>query len=96
MRCGDSCTCVLIRWTDIASYDGAWLDLSDAKDMKPGSMETLGWIIKETPEFVVVASTVDRDEDIVGSVNAIPRAVITEIVPRAVGCPQDAPLYQNA
>jgi len=94
--CPTPCNCVLVRWTDIASHDGAWMDLEDAKALKPGQMQTLGWVIKETPDYIVVASTIDQDEDIVGSVNAIPRTVITEIVSRASGCSSEPAPYINA
>lgn len=74
-----SCKCALIRWTDITSYDGSWMGLEEAKALKPAQMETLGWIIKEDEDYIVIASTLDSGEDIVGSINAIPRGVISEI-----------------
>ena len=74
------CRCSLVRWTDINSYDGSWIGLDDAKSLKPAPMETLGWIIKETEDYIVIASTLDMNDEIVGNVNAIPRAVISEVV----------------
>lgn len=56
----------------------------DAKALKPASMETLGWIIHETDTHIVIASTLDSSEDLVGSVNSIPRSVISEVLPRVL------------
>lgn len=67
---------VLIVWLDIAGKDDAWMDITDAKSMKPGRMITSGWVLKETEDYIVVASSLDMNEGIVGNINAIPRCVI--------------------
>jgi len=69
---------VIVSWVDISSYDGAWMDLDEAEQFKPIAVETCGWMIKETPEYVVIASTVsfEKDNKVTGSVNAIPRGCI--------------------
>jgi len=85
-RQGD-CQCVLVRWTDITSYDGSWMGLEEAKALKPAQMETLGWIIRSEENYIVVVSTMDSSEDLVGNVNAIPRNAISEIVKRPVDGP---------
>ena len=74
------CRCALVRWTDINSYDGSWMGLEEAKALKPAPMETLGWIIQETEEYIVIASTLDGQDDVVGNVNAIPSSVISEVL----------------
>lgn len=68
----------LITWLDIVSYDGTWLPLGEAEEYKPAPMETVGWIIKNEPEYLVVASS-KGGEDLVGSVSAIPKSVIESI-----------------
>ena len=50
-------------------------------DMKPAVMVSVGWIVKETAEFVTIASTLDTEEELVGDVNCIPRRSIMEIAP---------------
>ena len=85
-RQGD-CQCVLVRWTDITSYDGSWMGLDAAKALKPAQMETLGWIIRSEENYIVVVSTMDSSEDLVGNVNAIPRNAISEIITRPVDGP---------
>jgi len=70
----------LVTWLDITSQTEPWIDLTEAQDMKPATMVTLGWIVKETSAFVTLASTHDLDEDLVGDVNCIPRPAIISIV----------------
>lgn len=69
---------VLVSWVDISSYDGAWMDLEEAIQYSPINVETCGWMIKETNDYVVIASTlsVEKDNKVIGSVNAIPRGCI--------------------
>lgn len=65
----------LITWLDIVSFEGTWIELDEAKEYKPTNMQTIGWIIKDEPSYIVVVSSKD-DEDLVGSVSAIPKCVI--------------------
>ena len=37
----------LVTWLDIVSYDGAWMDIEEAKEYKPHPIQTVGWIIEE-------------------------------------------------
>lgn len=68
----------LVTWLDIVSHDGAWMDISEAKEYKPAPIQTVGWIIKEEEEYIVIVSSKDGEE-LVGSVNAIPRSAIISI-----------------
>ena len=72
---------IIINWIDISSHDGAWMDLEEALKFKPIAIETCGWMIKETEDYVVVVSSVsfDEDDNVIGSVNAIPRGCIVSI-----------------
>ena len=76
---------MLVRWTDITSYDGSWMGLEEAKALKPAHMETLGWIIRAEEDYIILVSTMDSSEDLVGNVNSIPRNAITEIVRKPEG-----------
>ena len=80
----------LITWVDVKAYEGAWMDVSEAETYKPVEMSTLGWIIKEEEDYIVVVSTKDT-EGLVGSVNAIPRQTILSITCVTVGCPMLTP-----
>ena len=70
---------VLVKWIDISSFDGPWMTKAEAKELKPIHMETLGWIIHETEEYIIVVSTLDNENDSVGNVNCLPRTLITDI-----------------
>jgi len=71
----------LFKWLDITSQSEPWMSLDDALEMKPAVMMSVGWIVKETPEYITIASTYDTDEELVGDVNCIPRKTIMEIIP---------------
>ena len=70
---------MMVKWLDITAQSEPWISLDEAKDMKPAVMVSLGWIIKETLEYITIASTVDTEDELVGDVNCIPRAAILEM-----------------
>ena len=69
----------LVIWLDIAGRDDAWMEISDARGLKPARMITSGWILKDVEDHIVVASSLDTQEGLAGNVNAIPRCVIQTI-----------------
>ena len=74
---------VIIHWIDISSHDGAWMDLCEAQTFEPIEVQTCGWVVKETPEYVTVVSSLSpkKDDAVAGSINAIPRGCIQSIYP---------------
>lgn len=71
---------VHVEWLDHISlhYDpGNWVDASRYDDVKLSEMESVGWLIKETPELIVVASTLTGSE--VGNDLVIARKLVTKI-----------------
>ena len=70
---------ILVVWLDIAGKDDAWVDISEAKSMKPGRMISSGWLLREAEEYIVLASSLDTQEGLAGNINAIPRCVIETI-----------------
>ena len=72
---------VYIEWVDITSQADPWLDIEEAVKLKPAQMMTCGWIIREDEESIVIASTIDKNEEIVGDVNCIPHRSIDKIIP---------------
>lgn len=72
---------VLVIWLDIAGSDPGegWRDLEEAKRLKPGRMITSGWLLKDEPDYIILASSFDTEEELVGDLNAIPRCVVQEI-----------------
>lgn len=72
---------VQVRWIDIASYDGAWMDIVEAKAYKPTPIVTCGWVVTHTEEYITLASSVSEDNEVVGNVNSIPKGVVLSITP---------------
>lgn len=70
---------VQVEWLDITSHDGAWLDMKEAEEYAPTPMKTVGFLLKEDPEYIVVVSTIADSLDSVGSTNAIPRGCIQSV-----------------
>ena len=70
---------VVVEWLDITSHDGAWLELKEAEEYVPTPMKTMGYLLKEENDYIVVVSTVASTMDSVGSTNAIPRGCIQSI-----------------
>jgi hypothetical protein len=68
---------VEIVWDDAASNSETWVQPKDVT--APEQVITRGWLIRDEPKFVTVASSVsneDLDEDHVGNTIAIPRGMI--------------------
>ena len=69
----------IILWTDITGQERPWLTHEEAISLEPILMKTVGYIIHEDDEKIVVCSTMDTEEEHYGNVNAIPRGVILAI-----------------
>jgi hypothetical protein len=74
---------VCVTWVDIVSDGGGWSTLSEALTYRPLTVETQGWIIQETEDFITVISTlspaIEDEEPAVGGIHAIPRGCIINI-----------------
>jgi hypothetical protein len=66
----------IILWADITGQERPWLTHEEAISLEPILMKTVGYIIHEDDEKIVVCSTMSTDEEHYGNVNAIPRGVI--------------------
>lgn len=75
-------TLVIVHWIDTVGHgDNTWLTVGEVMEVKPSPMVTVGFLMKETNDYVVVAATKAEqvDDDIFGNVNAIPRSCITDM-----------------
>jgi primase-polymerase (primpol)-like protein len=71
---------IQVLWTDSASTD-AWMHTADAvEQMKLGAVWTVGWVIHEDEDRVVLAASHFEDWEQVGEVIAIPKAMIRTTV----------------
>lgn len=66
---------VYVLWKDITT-DGDWLD--ELKGLEPIDVVTLGFIVEEKDDHIVVAQTISADEGGFGRV-AIPKILINDI-----------------
>ena len=70
--------CVWIRWKDAATHGGPeWVYAEDAMkycQSSPPIMNTIGFVMNETDEYIAVTDTIGPEET--GSVNVIPKGMI--------------------
>ncbi len=66
---------VLITWVDAATDGHGWRPLDKIKSIVPPTVLSVGWIIKETPDFItIIASYMDNDN--VDGDTVIPKGMI--------------------
>ncbi len=66
---------VQIEWMDITHSDEPWLSVEEAKDLQPAKMTTVGVIIDDRVDSIVIVGSWG-DEGEAGDVNCIPKSVI--------------------
>lgn len=71
---------IIIIWEDTAGLDETWNDRQEARDLKPGTMSSVGWIIEDNPHYITITSSAEFDADLVGDVNCIPIGCIQKII----------------
>lgn len=72
---------VFVKWRDIlgSSRDGGWTDLDEIKDMKPGAIESVGWLAAETKDTITIVAHVSIDTEDGQGWLVIPKAVVDEV-----------------
>lgn len=70
---------VVVIWEDTAALEETWSDEEEARELKPGIMHSVGWILAKTPKYLTITSSVEFDGELVGDVNCIPLGCIREI-----------------
>ncbi len=71
---------IIIIWEDTAGLDETWNDRQEARDLRPGTMSSVGWIIEDNPHYITITSSAEFDTDLVGDVNCIPIGCIQKII----------------
>ena len=69
---------IIINWQDTTHSDEPWLSAEDAKKLKPAEMVTIGTLIEDREDSVVVAGSWGTDGE-AGDVNCIPKSAIRNI-----------------
>ena len=73
---------VLVTWLDTNENSlGGWIEKADRDKSAVCSVDSLGWLYKETEEFVVILADKDThdEDDLYGRSQVIPRGVIKDI-----------------
>jgi len=63
-----------IRWLDAYEMESGWLDLEEALKVRPPEVRSVGYVLKETKEYIILAGDIGSnqiDKD-VGRVTVIP------------------------
>ena len=73
---------VIIEWVDVAGDSGSWETMKELLKGKPLGCRSVGWVIKETDEYIhvvpnIAADPEDEDEGFGGA--SIPKDYIKSI-----------------
>lgn len=78
---------VLVEWIDAMTGDAGWKTLKEVKKQAPVIVHSIGYLVKDDPDFVtVVGSFIPDFGDSDGNVT-VPRGMIksiTDLVPKGV------------
>lgn len=74
-----------ITWLDIHASRETWLTEGEAAELRPLTMTTIGWIVRECRDWLTVCSTISNDGQLMGDVNCIPRGCILTVMPLDAG-----------
>lgn len=71
---------VLLEWEDHCDYgDTPWLQVDDIKEnSRPTTMTSIGWIVHETKNFLVLSNSYVNEAPEVGSALVIIKSCITK------------------
>ena len=72
---------VLVKWADIQSHDGPWVDMDEIPEFTPVLVETCGWVVTDEEDYITLVSTLSDDKTFTGSVCSIPKGCIKSVVP---------------
>lgn len=54
----------IIKWMDhTASSVPGWKDHATANNISPSAVFTVGWVVKETPDYIITVATTEKNID---------------------------------
>ena len=70
-----------VKWLDAYEMESGWQNLEDAIKIKPPEISSVGYVLKETQEYIILAADIgsDKMDNDVGRVTVIPGQWILEI-----------------
>ena len=89
--CGleESCKCFspveVIWWDTNESSDSGWMSKAEAEKSRPCKVKSIGYLIKQTDDFITIAADTDAHEkiedkdDLLGRVETFPRSCVIDI-----------------
>jgi hypothetical protein len=69
---------VQVEWLDITGSERPWLELEEAKDMKPARIISVGQLIVDEKDRIVIAGSWGAEGEL-GNLNCIPREVVQSL-----------------
>ena len=71
---------VEIEWSDAYEMESGWHDLEDAEKITPLTVFSLGYVVKDTKEFIIISADIGRKGDSdCGRVQVIPKPWVKKI-----------------
>lgn len=70
---------VLVVWEDAVS-DDSWVDSDDRDDLDPHQIHSIGWLLHENANRILIALSLDNTRNGASQRLAIPKAWIQKIV----------------
>jgi len=68
---------VKVYWIDSCGFDGGWVENQELENIKPKEVETSGYLIQHSNDYVVIAPTIGDDQNF-GSL-CIPKCSVIKI-----------------
>ena len=66
---------ILVKWQDAVSHD-EWEEMEEAKNLDPHTIITLGFLVDENDDRLIVGLNWDEERDAVAQTISIPKAWI--------------------
>jgi len=71
------CNIVSVYWVDSCGFDSGWVNNDDLKSLKPKEITTVGHLVEESNDYVLIAPTIGDDQNF-GSL-CIPKCSLLKI-----------------
>ena len=70
-----------VKWLDAYEMESGWQTLEDALKVTPPEVSSVGYVLKETKEYIILAADIgsDKMDNDVGRVTVIPGQWIVDI-----------------
>ena len=72
-------TIATIAWDDSRILTESWIETEELEDFKPARCLTTGYVIKETVDYIIVASTITTPAELASGIISIPKSAIVHL-----------------